>query len=301
MAVEWRIAQKVINLLIVEDDEIYANFLVDILTNNKRLEIKLTRAEDMASAVKLLSNELFDLILLDLDLPDSKGYDTFSKIHGINPECSIIILTNNDDIEIAVKAAQNGAHDYLIKIEIQINILIRSIIYALERSALCKTIKELSLTDELTGLNNRRGFTLISQQTIKNARRLNKTITLYFIDMDNLKWINDNLGHDEGDSAIKDLSYILKTTFRESDVIARLGGDEFAILTLADSNDDMGALLSRLHENLRLYKLKNKRKYNLSFSTGIIQCIPGQNCSLSDLLKLADERMYEEKKNKKKK
>jgi diguanylate cyclase (GGDEF)-like protein len=86
------------------------------------------------------------------------------------------------------------------------------------------------LTDELTGLYNRRGFFVSAQQQLKLANRYNKGIFIFSADLDDLKIINDNFGHKTGDSALVETANILKKTFRESDIIARIGGDEFVIL-----------------------------------------------------------------------
>ena len=103
---------------------------------------------------------------------------------------------------------------------------------AIERKRMEEEIRSLSLTDELTGLYNRRGFTLLAEQEVKLAHRMNRTMLLFFCDVDNLKGINDTHGHAQGDLALKEVSAILKETFREADILARLGGDEFVVLAV---------------------------------------------------------------------
>ncbi len=101
-----------------------------------------------------------------------------------------------------------------------------------ERKQTEKVIQNLSITDELTSLLNRRGFFTLAEQQIKIARRTGREMVLLFADLDKLKWINDTWGHAEGDRALCEVGKILKNTFRESDIIARIGGDEFVMLAV---------------------------------------------------------------------
>ncbi|MEJ2323606.1 MAG: GGDEF domain-containing protein, partial [Nitrospirota bacterium] len=91
-------------------------------------------------------------------------------------------------------------------------------------------MRSLSLTDELTGLSNRRGFFNLVDQLLKMAKRMNTVIYMLYADLDSLKSINDVYGHHEGDNILKDVAHILKTTYRESDIVARIGGDEFVVI-----------------------------------------------------------------------
>ena len=98
-----------------------------------------------------------------------------------------------------------------------------------ERKSLENKLHELSVTDELTGLLNRRGFNTLAERQLEIADRSKSSIHLIYTDIDNLKWINDNFGHAAGDKALKEVASAL-STLRKSDIVGRLGGDEFAIL-----------------------------------------------------------------------
>ncbi len=152
-----------------------------------------------------------------------------------------------------------------------------------------------SITDELTGLLNRRGFFNFAQQSLKLANRTNKKMVLLFADMDKLKWINDVLGHHEGDSALVDTVNILKNTFRESDIIARMGGDEFAVLFMETPESDFKIIYNRLQKNIEAFNAQKIRRYKLSISTGSVKYNPESPCSIDELLKRADTSMYENK------
>jgi diguanylate cyclase (GGDEF)-like protein/PAS domain S-box-containing protein len=167
-----------------------------------------------------------------------------------------------------------------------------------ERKRMEAEMREMSLRDLLTGLYNRRGFITLAEQQLKAANRAQRPLPLTFIDCDGLKWINDTLGHKEGDKALIDTTHILQQTFRESDIIARLGGDEFAILSIdaADMNHD--DFSRRLQQHIDTYNAKEPRQYKLSLSWGTAIYNPESPISLDQLISAADELMYTQKKAK---
>jgi diguanylate cyclase (GGDEF)-like protein len=166
-----------------------------------------------------------------------------------------------------------------------------------ERNQAEEALRTLSLIDELTGLHNRRGFFALAEQQLKIANRMKKEMLLIFADLDHLKWINDTLGHHEGDLALIEAAGILKETFRTSDIIARIGGDEFVITTEAVETS-VNVLITRLLENLDSHNAKGDRRYKLSLSTGITRYEPENPCSIDELLRRADALMYEAKRKK---
>ena len=122
---------------------------------------------------------------------------------------------------------------------------------------------------------------------------------LLFIDMDNLKWINDHHGHNEGDQALIDLANILRKTFRESDIVARIGGDEFVVLS-EPTDENSEVVLTRLYENIKDHNAKRSRRYDLSISVGMTQFDPKHPVSIDELLSKADALMYAEKRKRRK-
>ena len=156
----------------------------------------------------------------------------------------------------------------------------------------------LSLTDELTGLYNRRGFFALAEHHLKKIKRKGTKNFLFYADLDNLKGINDSCGHLEGDMAIKAFAEILKSTFRESDVIARIGGDEFVIFPVPLTETEEGSIVRRLQDTLDSHNLNGEHEYRLSFSYGIAHCNPEMNCNIDELLASADELMYSHKNQK---
>ncbi|HXC61386.1 MAG TPA: GGDEF domain-containing protein [Nitrospiria bacterium] len=172
----------------------------------------------------------------------------------------------------------------------------RTLQCAVKRSFLERELRSLALTDDLTGLNNRRAFMALAGQQLKVARRSEQGLLLFFADVDNLKEINDTYGHQEGDLALIHAADALERTFRDSDVIARLGGDEFAVLALEASCENRDAILRRLEKNLRESN-RNESRYQLSVSVGMSRFDPNHPVPLGKLIANADEAMYEEKKS----
>lgn len=152
-----------------------------------------------------------------------------------------------------------------------------------------------SLTDDLTGLYNRRGFVTLAEQQFKIADRSHNEMLLIFADVDNLKDINDRFGHLQGDRALIDISQIIKETFRESDIIARIGGDEFVILTTETDSMNSDRIVSRLMENIKRFNDRHPRKYFLSISIGTAKYNPDNPCTIEELIAQADRMMYENK------
>ena len=151
---------------------------------------------------------------------------------------------------------------------------------------------QLSTTDELTKLSNRRGFLLIANHAFNICQREDRMLTLLFFDLDKFKYINDTFGHAEGDGVLKLFSQFLLTQFRSSDIIARLGGDEFCVLCSGIKEENIQILLNRFQGTLNAYQNK---EYDLRYSVGCIQYDRKKHRTINDLLADADTKMYEHK------
>ena len=174
--------------------------------------------------------------------------------------------------------------------------LLRAVRGAIRQSLLDKELCSLALTDDLTGLHNRRGFLALASQQLKQAQRSGRQVLLFSCDLNNLKTVNDSYGHQEGDRAIVRTAEALTSTFRESDILARFGGDEFCVLALEASVQHEELILDRLKENLRGASAGESR-YSLSLSVGLARFDPQTPVSLQDLMAEADSAMYQQKKD----
>ena len=157
---------------------------------------------------------------------------------------------------------------------------------------------QLATVDDLTDLTNRRGFMMLGQHSLNINDRQSIPVTVVFIDLDKFKEINDEYGHDEGDSALVLIAEQMKLRFRQSDLMARLGGDEFAVLLnnadLAKAHQTMYAF----QQNILEIAAKLEIPYDLSFSYGAVEYDTARHEDLSDLLKEGDELMYQAKRRK---
>jgi diguanylate cyclase (GGDEF)-like protein/PAS domain S-box-containing protein len=164
-----------------------------------------------------------------------------------------------------------------------------------ERIKMEEELRSLSLTDQLTGLYNRRGFITLADQYLKVLDRQKQGIFLLYADLDKLKWINDELGHSEGDRAIIEAAKILRDNYRKSDIVARMGGDEFVVLPVGNTGDSIDLITSRLRKALDDINSRGEFSFKLSLSVGIAYYDPEHPCSIEELITKADKMMYEQK------
>ena len=155
------------------------------------------------------------------------------------------------------------------------------------------------MTDQLTGLHNRRGFLTLAEQQLKLSDRTKKGVLLFFADLDRMKWINDTLGHKEGDNALIEVTTVLNEEFRSSDIIARMGGDEFAVLAIDATEGNAEIHITRLQDHIDLHNRGENRKFKLSISIGYSYYDPENPSSVDELIVQADKRMYDQKRNRK--
>ena len=153
-------------------------------------------------------------------------------------------------------------------------------------------LRRMGTSDALTRLMNRRGFLPSAEHQLEVAKRTNQPMALMFLDLDGLKHVNDTLGHAAGDGMITEGAFVLRETFRASDLIARMGGDEFCVLFAADSYRSAKIALTRLKNAEDHANAQEERPFRLSFSAGIAMFDPEDPCTLDRLIAMADEQMY---------
>ena len=289
------LAAAPIRVLLVEDSPVDALLVGKFLTTGQSgapRSYTVATAASRAAAVRCLEEGAVDLVLLDLNLPDSAGLDTFRAI-GEATGAPVVVLSGTDDEATSLEAVRLGAQDYLVKGQFSAGLLRRAVGYAMERARLQRQVSELSLVDELTGLRNLRGFRLLAEEDLRAAVRRRAEMGVAFIDLDRLKAINDVFGHAEGDGAIRGMASVLRSTFREADLIARIGGDEFAVL-LRDIGTDLSldAIHERLAEQLDRFNDRSGRPYRLEASLGFAHRAVEQGITIENLMAEADAAMY---------
>ncbi len=295
-----------LKILLIEDNPGDARLIKEMLHEIDDRSFELESCDRLEVGLDLLktnqkSETPYNLILLDLSLPDSNGLETVRKAVAEAPDVPIVVMTGTDDDALGVEAIQAGAQDFLTKGDVVSNLLKRVIKHAIERHRLKEELRNLSLRDDLTGLYNRRGFMLLVEHHLRLSKRTKKGFCLLFFDMDGLKNINDSFGHQEGGQALKDLAEIMSNSFRSSDIIARFGGDEFVVLAIESLCDSCDIIIKRLYVNIKAHNTQSKKPYKLSVSVGAAYSDPKNNASIEELIAEADQNMYTHKRSKQKK
>jgi len=168
-----------------------------------------------------------------------------------------------------------------------------------ERKQLEEKLEKLSRIDSLTGCYNRGyGLELLDRQ-MKLSHRSKSPLLLAFLDIDGFKTINDTFGHDEGDKVLKEVANLFKSTLREVDIICRMGGDEFILIFPDNSLKDASQIKERLNKNLIELNQTLKKPYRIDLSIGLSEYYPDHPLTIDELIRIADQKMYEEKRKKK--
>ena len=155
---------------------------------------------------------------------------------------------------------------------------------------------QLAILDELTGITNRRGFIMLGQKCLQLSHRQGREASLLFLDLDRFKEINDTLGHEVGDDALRQVALLLSRVFRNADIFARLGGDEFVVLLPGIGSALVSRVLARFEKALATFNREQGKPYQLFCSTGIAHYDPLLPPDLELLLQQADKQMYDRKK-----
>lgn len=292
------VTHRPLSVLLVEEEDHRRESVREMLRDAEKPRIELEAVGYLSDALERLSEGGVDLILLDLDLPDSQGLVTFERLHAFTPDVPIVVLTDLDDEDLALSTVQGGAQDFILREDVDAGLLHRSIRYAVERHRLLSALRSLSLIDDLTDLYNERGFEELGAQQLKLARRMGRGVVIFYADIDRFKTINDTLGHHVGDRALNRVADLLRATFRRSDLVARTGGDEFGILALEASEDDAARMEDRLREHLANLNESSREPYRLSLSVGMSRFNPGDPPVLREFLERAREDMEREKEEK---
>ena len=265
-------------------------------SSRKRSSVKSENdpADDAILSMAADAQSLFRSRLLSL-LPGRKTRAVDDVFHTLLSEANQELASLLQDVR--TKASGTSLGD--TRSQQVSELLIRAVRCAAKQYTLQAELGNLALTDELTGLYNRRGFMALAERQLKLGRRSGRGMLLFMMDVDHLKQINDSFGHLEGDSALKRTADILEETFRGSDVVARLGGDEFAVLAIEAAGHCEATIKARLFELLKSISAEQTR-YAISLSLGVARFDPNSRTSIADLMMKADQAMYEQKRHRSK-
>jgi diguanylate cyclase (GGDEF)-like protein len=288
-----------LNILLIEDNPGDARLFKEALREAYGAKFNLLHCSSLAGALDELPMTRSDVIVVDLGLPDAFGIDVVRRTRESAPATPVVVLTSRVDEALGLQALHEGAQDYLIKGQLDPQLLSRALRYAIERHRMQVALQSESLMDELTKLYNRRGFMALAGTHIKSAERTQTSFSVVFIDLDGMKHINDTLGHLEGDRALVEAASLLSRSTRQSDILARFGGDEFVLLITTTEKNAADSIRRRLQEQLDACNAQPGRRYRLSFSTGVVTAGADRSVTLEELMAEADALMYRQKQQKK--
>lgn len=282
-------------ILIIEDDTTIRNNLKDILSEEG---YSVTGAGLAYSAREKLKKHDYNIILLDLRLPDTSGNELIKELKQNYKEIPIIVFTGYASLESAIFAMNTGAFAYLQKpLNIdELKITLKKALHMQQLSeantALLERLKQLSLKDPLTGLHNYRYLRERLSSEFKRAKRYIIPLSLLMFDIDYFKSINDIYGHQYGDTILKELSKVLKESSRSNDIIIRYGGEEFLII-LPDTNKQGALILGRRFlDKLTHHNFDSKgNQIKLKISMGLCSFPEDGITTESGMLNAADEAL----------
>ncbi len=293
--------ERPIRVLLVEDDPADKDRVRQSIETSGTGTYEIDHAVEVEHALAMLKNAVYDVVLLDLTLPEGDGLDTLARAKVAASSVPIIALTSQEDPSQAIRAVRMGAQDCVVK-GAESRALIRTVHHAVERHRLYLELQVarqrehyLANHDSLTGLANRLSFEEQLKRALALTDRYGRQVAVMVLDLDRFKDINDTMGHPTGDRLLQLATERLQPMVRRSDTLARLGGDEFILLIQGIEHDFAPAkvaekILALLEDP---YELEGSR-YRVTGSIGIATA-PRDGMTVASLVRSADTAMYQAK------
>ncbi len=298
-------------VLLVEDEQDFAEIMKIRLSKEANPPLDITWVPTLRQALEAIAETGWDLILLDLMLPDSSGIQTFVSLRAQARHTPIVIMSGLDSDTLAIDAVRKGAEDYLIKGEINSRLLLRILHHAIDRHRIKEKLasvtgrlresnlrlEKMALLDPLTELYNRRGLQQVLRRETQVLTREGGRLMVLILDIDDLKRINDTLGHPVGDLLLKETAKKIRDSVRISDHVARIGGDEFILLLPKTPLKEGLQLAERLRfaiSNTTIV-ISDKESLRITASFGL-SSVPSHVTSVDDLLAISDPFLRQSKK-----
>ncbi|TQV85689.1 EAL domain-containing protein [Exilibacterium tricleocarpae] len=295
--------EKGVRVLLIEDDPHDSKLFREALEDSYLQHFSCTIATEVKDAIGCLLNTSFDVIVTDLNLPDSRNLDTVNDLLKAACKTPVVILSGSEDDELVLQAVHVGVEEYISKRYLHdSSLIVRTLRHAVERHRLklgIEAIRDrehlLANYDPITRLPNRLLFLDRLSQAVLQSQRNNECFTLCFLDLDRFKSVNDTLGHGAGDEVLRTVSKRLSTLIRDSDTAARLGGDEFTlILRQTHRQADLAKIAQQVIDLVNVPINLGQKTCSVGVSMGLT-CYPRHGTTPSQLLKNADMAMYEAK------
>lgn len=304
-----------LRVLVADDDESIRGILTQVLEEDG---YALTTATSGEEALELFRKSPFPLLITDIRMGGMSGIELLENVRKTHPETEVIIITSYASLETAIVALRAGAYDYLLKPFEELDLLNSVVNRAAEKIRLTRDnrylveqlrkkneelesvndlLRNLASQDGLTGLFNHRHFHECLSAELSRSGRHHHSFTLVFLDVDNFKNYNDLNGHLSGDTVLRDIGKILKTSLRGSDISARYGGEEFVILLPETSKQDGKFVAEKIRGLIESFPFHGREKQPLqkiTVSAGVA-AFPEDGKDSTALLDYADKALYRAK------
>jgi diguanylate cyclase (GGDEF)-like protein len=292
---EADMAASVGRILIADDDE---DFRLVLVRRASRMGLHVVEARNGAEAVRTLKEGGFDVLVVDLYMPELSGLEVAQQARAIDPKMQTIILTGSASLETAVEALRAGVYDYLTKpleslasFELSLTRALEHHYLMVENARLFSEVQRLAVTDPLTGLFNRRKLDETLELELERSKRYSRPLSAIMVDLDLMKQVNDRLGHPAGDLVLKDVGQAIRSQVRKVDVVTRYGGDEFFVLLPESDFQEALAIARRIREGIRQVSAGDTP---MSASTGVAKWKPDYNTPEA-FLQAVDAALYQAK------
>ena len=293
------------SVLIIDDSDAVRERIIKIL-ESFGLFSRYYEAEDGLEGFKKLLSSPVDIVLCDLEMPRIDGFK-FLGMMKARPELQdtpVIMLTGREDRELKIKGLEQGASDYVTKpfdaeelvARVKVHLKIKNLQDDLKRSN--ELLLELSNTDHLTGLFNRRYLMDSMAKEIQRSTRKGGNLSLIVLDIDHFKQVNDQFGHLQGDLVLQKVAHLLQKELRNYDIAARYGGEEF-IAVLPDATlEEAVFVANRMRSSVQTTRFSGElSQLSLTISLGVAMFSKETCRTEDDFIKLADDALYRAKAN----
>jgi diguanylate cyclase (GGDEF)-like protein len=307
------VLQESLRILLIEGNAQDTLLIKTVFSFFPQLEI--FEVSNLSEGIKALGRRVYDLVLLDLFLPDSEGIETLDQVLGSAGQVPVAVFSELEDEDLAIMAFEKGAQDYLSKSDFNARNLYRFLFFSIQRSRHQRRLQahkdllerysqeleeknslleDLSRKDALTGVANRRALDEALERELKLYHRYKQPFSLIIMDLDHFKTINDRYGHPAGDMVLREIGLTLRRCLRETDVIGRYGGEEF--IAIVHGDEEIGTELANkiLEEVRNLVFVTEEGPFHITASFGV--CVVKEDyLNIDTLLDNADKLLYEAK------
>jgi two-component system cell cycle response regulator len=290
---ELETPQESVGLALVADDD--NDFRQLLARRARRMGLTVVEAEAGTQALRAVAENAFDVLVLDVYMPGATGLEVFQAARRQQPDVQAILLTGSASVETAVEALRGGAYDYLTKpldslatFEVSLTRALEHRHLIRENARLFEEVQRLAITDPLTGLFNRHRLSESLETEFVRAARYGRPVSMIMMDLDDLKVVNDNLGHGAGDAVLQQVAQAIRGHVRRLDLPTRYGGDEFLVLLPETSLRDAERVAERIAMEVRRI---HAGEHHVTASLGVVQWNPKFKES-KDFLDAADRALY---------